>query len=139
MSDDDRAVQCSECGTMFSDEEAALVLIGAKPRPPCANCGATSVKISLHLHGEAVAHTSMRAKAKRPGLTGGPFLKMKVGDNFHVASGTWHKIVQVADRLANRYRKRVVDADGNVVRDVDVPLDEHKGHGDDKSQPKAHP
>jgi hypothetical protein len=30
---------------------------------------------------------------------------------------------------ASRYTERIVDAAGNVVRDVDEPLSDHRGHG----------
>jgi len=30
---------------------------------------------------------------------------------------------------ARRYTERIVDAAGNVVRNVDEPLSEHRGHG----------
>jgi len=53
--------------------------------------------------------------------------------------GTWWGIRRVIDREKNRYAETVTDAGGQVVRDVDVPLDAHRGHGSDTTQPKAHP
>jgi hypothetical protein len=48
--------------------------------------------------------------------------------------GTWAQVEQLADREAKpkRYRKRVVLADGTVVKDYDGPID--GGHGDPRTQ-----
>jgi hypothetical protein len=40
----------------------------------------------------------------------------------------------------HRYTERIVDATGNVVREIDEPLSQHRGHGAAKrrgSQPEA--
>jgi hypothetical protein len=83
-------------------------------------------------------HERADVKARRAGV-GRPFLEQRVGDDFHRASGTWRRIRRVIDREKNRYVETVTDAGGQVVRDVDVPLDEHRGHGSDATQQKAHP
>jgi hypothetical protein len=47
---------------------------------------------------------------------------------------------RVVDREGDRYTERIVDAAGNVVRDVDEPLSNHRGHGTAKrrgSQPES--
>lgn len=46
--------------------------------------------------------------------------------------GTWADVTQVVDRVNRRYRKRVVKADGTVMRDVDEPLEDHQGYGSDR-------
>ena len=41
------------------------------------------------------------------------------------------------DRRNDHYRERIVDSEGNVVRDVDEPLSEHRGRGDAKPPSEA--
>ncbi len=60
-------------------------------------------------------------------------VEFKSGDSLHRDSGRWMKLEQTVDREANRYRKVVIDPDtGRVLRSVDKPLDEHRGHGSAK-------
>jgi hypothetical protein len=74
----------------------------------------------------------------RPRGGGKPSIEQQVGTQLHRASGRWRQIVRIIDRRNDRYVETIQD-DGIAVRDVDVPLSEHRGHGDDRSQPKAHP
>jgi len=55
----------------------------------------------------------------------------KFGDELHRKTGKWYRRVMIIDRRKNRYRERIEDPETGVVsRDVDEPLDEHRGHGD---------
>lgn len=68
-----------------------------------------------------------------------PFAEQVGGDDLHRLTGRWTRIRRLIDRDRNRYIEKISDSDGRVLRDVDVPLDQHRGHGADHSQPKAHP
>lgn len=74
-------------------------------------------------------------KHKRPGHKK-PLLEMKVGDSMSV-DGTIAQIDQLIDRTVDppQYRKRVVKADGTVVRDVSHPLSEHIDRGSAAKKP----
>lgn len=67
-------------------------------------------------------------KGERPGVRGHRLLEVTSGESMS-ADGTWADVTQVVDRVNRRYRKRVVKADGFVVRDVDEPLEDHQGYG----------
>ena len=94
--------------------------------------------MKLHVTETIEIHESFGAKATRSGARK-PFLEMLGGDDLHRATQTWRKRRRTIDRENDRYVEQVTDHEGVVVRDVDVPLSEHRGHGSDWTQPKAHP
>lgn len=47
----------------------------------------------------------------------------------HRESGEVRHVVREIDRAGNRYYERITDPHGNVVREVDEPLSEHRGRG----------
>lgn len=66
--------------------------------------------------------------------------KIKAGDDFHHKSGQWNRLERIIDRDNNRYFEHIEDDEGNVIRHIEEPLTEHRGHGDAKrvkSQPKC--
>lgn len=60
---------------------------------------------------------------------GKPEVTRKFGEDLHRDSGTWRQIDYTVDRPNNLYHKRLFGKDGEVIMDVDGPLDEHQGHG----------
>ncbi len=59
-----------------------------------------------------------------------PFLEQKTGDSYWHKMAKWMRRVQIIDRRGNRYVKRVDDPKtGEVVRNVDEPLTDHRGFG----------
>jgi hypothetical protein len=139
--DDDvvTSVECAACGASYDDGTASSARAGE--RPGCATCGADGIKVNVLVQETITMHERVDLKARHEGQ-GRPFIEQRVGDDLHRASGTWSKVRRVIDRVVPgqyRYIEHVIDHKGTVVRDIDVPLSEHRGHGDDTSQPKAHP
>jgi hypothetical protein len=54
-------------------------------------------------------HDGIRVQQRRPGVSGGPILDARHGDDLHRRSGRWHVVTQVKDRLNDRYVKTVWD------------------------------
>jgi uncharacterized protein (DUF1684 family) len=79
---------------------------------------------------KAEAHDSLATKA-RHGEVGKvkPYREAFTGLDYHRDSKEWRQVSRVVDREGDRYTERIVDAGGNVVRDVDEPLSNHCGHG----------
>lgn len=60
-------------------------------------------------------------------------LTKPIGKEARRTSCLWMRRVQIIDRRGNRYVKRVEDPEtGEVVRNVDEPLTEHRGYGSAK-------
>jgi hypothetical protein len=99
-------------------------------------CGALSRHIRVQVEDSIEFHSSLGVvhKGDRPGVRGRRLVESKTGDS-QSADGTWAHVEQVVDRIERRYRKRVVTADGRVVRDVDEPLEDHQGRGSAKPRP----
>ena len=117
------AVECAACGHII-DESTEL---DPHLRAPCPGCGATSRLIKVAIEDSVSVHDmiSLVLKGDRPGVRG-RLLRVKSGASLS-ADGTWAEVIQVVDRVRRRYRKRVVTADGRVVRNVDEPLEDHNG------------
>jgi hypothetical protein len=61
------------------------------------------------------------------------------GFDYHRRHKAVRQVCRVVDRESDRYTERIVDATGNVVREIDEPLSQHRGHGAAKrrrSQPE---
>jgi hypothetical protein len=67
--------------------------------------------------------------SKRKGLR----FESKDGDSFSISRGRLVKLNQLVDHEAKRYKKKVIDpVTGEVIRDVDEPLSDHKDRGSAK-------
>jgi hypothetical protein len=78
-------------------------------------------------------HERVALKARRPGVSR-PVLESVSGDDLTVSTGAWVHRERTIDRSGGRYRERIVDPwTGEVIRDVDEPLHDHRGHGSAKS------
>jgi hypothetical protein len=115
------STQCNQCWQY-------LVEPPDRHRQPCPRCGGLGRHFSETVTVEAKLRIQARFKQRRPGWKR-PIFESKSGDDFHVASGEWRKFSRAIDREHDRYTEYITDAAGNVVRDVDQPLSEHRGQG----------
>lgn len=130
------SVKCGNCDEPHARDAVDLILAGE--RLPCTRCGSHAVKVDMHVAETITLHERLDLKAKRLGSKR-PFMEQRVGDDQNRKSGRWSKIHRLIDRENDRYVEHIADEEGIVVRDVDVPLSEHRGHGSDRSRPKTHP
>jgi hypothetical protein len=113
-------------------------------REPCPTCGSLARTFNLMVGGTIQAHSSIRIKA-RHGQVGDvkPFHEQTSADDYHRDSKEWRRVSRVIDRendrYNDRYNERITDAAGNVVREVDEPLSEHRGRGAAKRRPPIDP
>jgi hypothetical protein len=113
--------QCNQCWQYLDEEPDGQ-------RQPCPQCGALGRHFSETVTVEVKLRMQARFRQRRPGWKR-PIFESKTGDEFHIASGEWRSLSRVIDREHDRYSEYITDAAGNVVRDVDEPLSEHRGHG----------
>jgi len=117
---------CGDCGVELPQDH--------DPGAPCA-CGSTRrdiVVMPLAAVGHGEAHVSGNAKSDERVISGGRrrrALERWFGETFHRDSGTWRRLTRMVDRKNDRYRERITTRDGEVVRDVDEPLSEHRCRG----------
>ena len=117
-------VSCSECG-------ASVLEQGQVDDPePCPGCGSTARTFAVTFTDATAAYDSLATKA-RHGEVGKvkPYREAFTGFDYHRDSKEWRQVSRVVDREGDRYTERIVDAAGNVVRDVDEPLSDHRGYG----------
>ena len=127
-------VSCSECG-------ASVLEQGQVDDPePCPGCGSTARKFAVILTDAAAAYDSLATKARHGDVgQAKPFREAFTGFDYHRDRHEWRQVSRVVDRENDRYIERIVDAAGNVVRDVDEPLSQHRDRGAAKrggSQPQ---
>jgi hypothetical protein len=126
-------VSCSGCGASMPEPGRI------EDRKPCPACGSTARTFAVTLTDKAEAHDSLATKA-RHGDVGKvkPYREAFTGFDYHRDTKEWRQVSRVVDREGDRYTERIVYAAGNVVRDVDEPLSEHRGHGTAK-RPRSGP
>ncbi len=121
----ERTIQCSTCETPWASTDTA-----------CPSCGSAKRTVALSLRGTVTPHSGRHLKARhgQPGRVA-PHLEIVAGADQFRETGEWRQVERVIDRENDRYTERIVDADGNVVREVDEPLSRHTGRGAAKPPP----
>lgn len=117
-------VSCSGCGTSVPEPPRI------KDRKPCPTCASMARTFAVTLTDKVEAHDGLASKA-RHGDVGKvrPYREAYTGSDYHRDSRKWRQVSRVVDRENNRYTERIVDAAGNVVREINEPLSQHRGHG----------
>jgi hypothetical protein len=117
-------VSCSGCGTSMPEPSRI------EDQEPCPTCGPTARTFAVTLADSAQAHDSLATKA-RHGDIGKvkPHREAFTGFDYHRDTKQWRQGSRVVDRERDRYTERILDAAGNVIRDVDEPLSQHRSHG----------
>lgn len=128
----EQTVYCGDCELELPIE---CVRPGA-PELPCRGCGSTLKLVKLGVVEElgVEVHDSMRAKLKDPSLRSKDKLRRDLfaGSDERKSVGDFVQKERDIDKDNDRYRERIVDKAGNVLRDVDQPLSIHQGHGSAK-------
>jgi DNA-directed RNA polymerase subunit RPC12/RpoP len=121
-----QGVFCGECGVQLDESPSRA----PESRVACPECGSTRRRFAVAIEDTIKIRESLRVRAKAGGK-GKPFQEEKVGDDFWEKGGRWMTLRRLFDRRRNRYVERIEDPEtGEVIRDVDEPLSDHRGHGD---------
>lgn len=116
-------ITCSDCGNELSSETNS----------PCRNCGSTNRNIHLFDHGVGEEHMKLKVKEfdqNRKNSRHKAIRETTVGEDYQRKTETWLNIHMVVDRILNLYKKTLTNpGTGEIVRDVQEPLSEHKGYG----------
>jgi hypothetical protein len=122
-------VFCGDCGAALDEQPSQP----PEKRKPCPDCGSSRRRFAVQMEEAAVKiRSSLRVKAKAGGK-GEPFQEEKIGDDYWWKAGRWTTVQRLIDRRRNRYVERIADPEtGEIIKDVDEPLTEHRGHGSDR-------
>lgn len=112
-------IQCNECRHVETVESGEGYV--------CPTCG-NSNGFTMHVLIDEMLgiHDAVRFKSKSEGEER-PYVEAHLGAGLHQDSGEFREVTQVVDRRNHTYEKKVVRPNGEVVKDVKVPLDEHDG------------
>jgi hypothetical protein len=88
--------------------------------------------------GQAFDMLHVKARRGEPGQVK-PHREMWAGDSLHRDTGERVRVERDVDRDQGRYRERITDPSGNVIREVEEPLRDHRGRGAAKRQPPTDP
>jgi hypothetical protein len=128
------SVSCSECGTSVPEPPRI------EDEEPCPSCGSLARMFAVAMTDKVEAHDGLAYKARHGDIgKAKPYREAFTGFDYHRDTKQWRQVFRVVDRERDRYTERIVDAAGNVIRDVDEPLSQHRGHGAAKrrgSQPE---
>jgi hypothetical protein len=111
-------IECKACGHEVDVTPAETYV--------CPACGASAgLNIEVTLTDSVEVHESLRTQGSDE--QGKEFLDAKTGDSYFRKDEEWHDVTQIVNRREKRYRKKIVrKSTGEVLRDEDVPLDEHE-------------
>ncbi|HZA84551.1 MAG TPA: hypothetical protein VFC13_24255 [Actinomycetes bacterium] len=113
---------------------------GIEDREPCPACGSTARTFAVTFTDKAEAHDSLATKARHGDVgEAKPHREAFTGFDYHRDTKEWRQVSRVVDREGDRYTERIVDAAGNVVRDVDEPLSDHRDRGAAKRRTPTDP
>lgn len=123
---------CQDCNSTINEVQETI-----EGRQPCAVCGSLKRRYDESVSSGMVVGALMHTKGYAGGLskTKGLRFESKDGDSFSVTLGRFVKFNQLVDHGADRYVKKVVDpVTGEILREVDEPLPEHRGRGSAKKR-----
>ena len=111
-------IECKACGHKVDVAPAETYV--------CPACGASEgLHIDVTLADAVEAHDALRTKGYDE--QGKEFLDAKTGDSYFRKDEEWHDVTQIVNRRERRYRKKIVrKSTGEVLRDEDVPLEQHE-------------
>jgi hypothetical protein len=115
------------CGRVL-DEAAGLPV---NERKPCPECGSLARLHKVEIHEELRVEGHLGMRLRHPGK-GKWMVQQHEGDSFFHKTGVWHRISRLLDRVNDLYTERVIDENGEVIRDIDEPLSKHVGRGSAK-------
>jgi len=123
-----RAAFCGECGHALGDPPSQPA--------PCPICGSMRKDVRVGASGSVTPRGRLKTKQKRPGFRGSSGRRRAVSEGVfgdeRSADGSWVHKEWYINREQDLYRELVVAEDGTVLRDVEEPLSEHRGHGSDR-------
>jgi hypothetical protein len=92
----------------------------------CPACGESQgLNIDVTVADAVGVYEALRTKGYDE--QGKKFLDAKTGDSYFRKDEEWHDVTQIVNHREGRYRKRIVrKSTGEVLRDEDVPLNEHE-------------
>lgn len=127
-----RSVICGNCGEHITEEVDPPV----GPRKPCPVCGSSNRKFEIDIGGEITPRSLFKFKARHQ-AGGKPFAWGTVGSDLYRKTGQWMRLERFFDRINDWYREHIsVRESGVVVRHVEEPLSQHRGHGSARQSPK---
>jgi predicted nucleic acid-binding Zn-ribbon protein len=121
-----RYYRCTKCDIIYNQQDSSTELIS------CPSCGSPqtlyiSVKDNICIH-EWIKKVDKLAGRKRP------LAEQIVGDELSKNTVKWCHKEQIFDRVMNWYYEIVIDNEtGDVIHFCEEPLDQHLGHGSDKT------
>ena len=128
MAADSTVVRCADCNQILEEDPS----LPADERTVCPGCGSMARRVDIHVHEELGFKSQVAMKGRHSGEKK-PYVEQVDGDDLQRSTGRWMKKSRTIDRDGDRYTEKVVDPEtGEVLRDVDEPLTQHRGRGSAK-------
>jgi hypothetical protein len=114
-----KRIFCKNCVNEIADKDNG-----------CLKCNSNVKAISLQFSESLALHDSTEGKVKNEQKKNK--YHFKIGPNFFRKTKQWNFLERVIDWTNNLYKELIKDNDGNIITDVEEPLDKHQGHGSAK-------
>jgi hypothetical protein len=131
-----KEIACGQCGTALDEPSDTPI----EDRSPCPACGSTLRRYAVALEGKITFRERIHLKKFEGKAKGRAAEEIIQGDDFNSDTGRWFDLKRRIDRTNDRYSERIVDPEsGEVVREVNEPLSEHRGRGDARKKRRQNP
>lgn len=121
----DQDIRCANCDADLS---------AGSDEPPCPYCGSEERNLFVHVQEEVQIGESVAGTVRKQGASGRPAQHFQSRDDFKHSSQEWVRLERLINREDDRYYEKIVDKNGNVIREVDEPLSQHRGRGAAKNR-----
>jgi hypothetical protein len=127
-------VECGQCGARL-DEPSDLAI---EDRAPCPACGSLGRHFKKTITATVELRPGLGFKGRRPGMRR-PFIGGSKRPEVNRDRNKWVEVERTFDRANDRYVERIIDPEtGEIIRLIDEPLSEHRGHGDARKRQPPH-
>lgn len=132
MTEETQVVACGHCARIMEESSA----IPGDQRTPCPNCGSRSRQVRMGIADSLTVRDGIRGKVRsgeagKPGAK--PWLTTMSEPSWSYSAEKWMHREKTENRREDRYTEVVKDPDtGEIIREVNEPLSEHRGHGSAK-------
>ena len=122
--------KCNNCNEILSE------IVNFTENDPCPHCGAISMQIIDDINDEFRIRERIVIKVRKNGEKE-VITRITQGDDLYRDTGKWNHLERVIDRENDYYSEKITDPlTGEIIKECNEPLSEHKGHGSAKHKNK---
>ncbi len=125
MTETTRYKKCINCNHIFNDMTVNQ----------CPKCSSNKLEIVINIEETVHLSDSMKGKVKNSKYSSkrNPRIEFITGTDIRKDNNRLVEKYRLVDKNKNLYKEKIIDKEtGEIIKDVEEPLDQHQGHGSAK-------